>query len=187
MPSPVPLREEVARTMNETLNTLLTRRSVRSFKPQQIGDEELNAVLKAGMCAPSAANRQSALFIVVQNKEARDVISRMNQAILGTDSDPYYGAPTVVLVLADKTKGHPVEDGSLALGNMFIAARSLGLGSCWVHRTQQMFESEEGKALLRKWGVEGDYVGVGSCALGYPEGEYPEAALRKANFVVMVK
>ena len=117
----------------------------------------------------------------------REVISKMNQAILGGDSDPYYGAPTVILVLADKSKVTPVEDACLALGNMFIAAHSLGLGSCWVHRTRQMFESEEGKALLKKWGVKGDYVGVGSCILGYPDGEQPQAAPRKDDFVVMVK
>jgi hypothetical protein len=102
-------------------------------------------------------------------------------------SRPDYGAPTVVLVLADKTKGHPVEDATLALGNMLNVADSLGLGSCWVHRTQQMFESEEGKARLKKWSVEGDYVGVGSCARGYPDGGHPEAAPRKADFVVMVR
>jgi nitroreductase len=106
---------------------------------------------------------------------------------MGGGSDPYYGAPTLVLVLADKTKITPVEDASLALGNMFTAAYFLGLGSCWVHRTRQMFESKEGKALLKKWGVEGDYVGVGSCVLGYPDCEHPQAAPRKDDFVVMVK
>jgi nitroreductase len=173
--------------MNETLNTLLTRRSIHTFKVEQIRDEELSAVLEAAKYAPSGANQQSALFIVVQDKEMREVISKMNQAILGGDSDPYYGAPTVILVLADKSKVTPVEDACLALGNMFIAAHSLGLGSCWVHRTRQMFESEEGKALLKKWGVKGDYVGVGSCILGYPDGEQPQAAPRKDDFVVMVK
>jgi nitroreductase len=173
--------------MNETMNTLLNRRSIHTFKPEQISDEELNAVLEAAKYAPSGANQQSALFIVVQDKEMREVISRMNQAILGGDSDPYHGAPTVILVLADKTKVTPVEDASLVLGNMFIAAFSLGLGSCWVHRTRQMFESEQGKALLKKWGVEGDFIGVGSCILGYPDGEHPQAAPRKDDFDVMVR
>jgi nitroreductase len=116
-----------------------------------------------------------------------ETLSRMNRAVMGGGSDPYYGAPTLVLVLADKTKITPMEDASLALGNMFTAAYSLGLGSCWVHRTRQMFESKEGKALLKKWGVEGDYVGVGSCVLGYPDCEHPQAAPRKDDFVVMVK
>jgi nitroreductase len=116
-----------------------------------------------------------------------ETLSRMNRAVMGGGSDPYYGAPTLVLVLADKTKITPMEDASLALGNMFTAAYSLGLGSCWVHRTRQMFESKEGKALLKKWGVEGDYVGVGCCVLGYPDCEHAQAAPRKDDFVVMVK
>jgi nitroreductase len=172
--------------MNETMNTLLARRCIRAYEAEQISDGELNAVLEAGRYAPSGANQQSALFIVVQDAETMKVISRMNQEIADVDSDPYYGAPTVILVLADKTKVTPVEDASLALGNMLNAAYSLGLGSCWVHRTRQMFESEEGKALLKTWGVDGDYVGVGSCILGYPAGEHPEAAPRKDDFVVMV-
>lgn len=173
--------------MNETMKTLLNRRCVRGYKAAQITDEELSAVLEAGKYAPSGANRQSAKFIVVQDAETLKVISRMNQAIAGADSDPYYGAPTVILVLADRATTTPVEDASLAVGNMLNAAYSLGLGSCWVHRTRQMFESDEGKALLRKWGVEGDYLGVGSCTLGYPAGEHPQAAPRKDDFVVMVR
>ena len=173
--------------MNETMTTLLNRRSIRTFKPEQITDEELNAVLEAGKYAPSGGGQQSALFIVVQDHTTRRTLSRMNQAVKATDSDPYHGAPTVVLVLADRSKVTPVEDAALALGNMFNAAYSLGVGSCWVHRERQMFESEEGKALLKKWGVEGDYVGVGSCVLGYPDGEQPQAALRKDDFVVMVR
>jgi nitroreductase len=173
--------------MNETMTTLLNRRSIRTFKPEQITDEELNAVLEAGKYAPSGANQQAALFIVVQERTTRETLSRMNQAVKASDSDPYYGAPTIVLVLADRSKVTPVEDAALALGNMFNAAYSLGLGSCWVHRERQMFESAEGKALLKEWGVEGDYVGVGSCILGYPDGEHPQAAPRKDDFVVMVR
>jgi nitroreductase len=173
--------------MNESIKTLLNRRSIRKFKPEQIKADELNAVLEAGKYAPSGANQQSPLFIVVQNKAMREKITKLNAAVLGKDIDPYYGAPTVIIVLADKTKVTPVEDASLALGNMFNAAYSLGLGSCWVHRTKQMFESVEGKALLRKWGVEGDYIGVGSCVVGYPDCEHPKPAPRKDNFVVMVK
>lgn len=174
--------------MNETMKTLLDRRAIRKYKTEQITDEELNTVLEAGKFSPSGANQQSALFIVVQNKVVRDKITKMNASVMGRgDGDPYYGAPTVILVLADKSKVTPVEDASLALGNMFNAAYSLGLGTCWVHRTKQMFESEEGKALLKEWGVEGDYIGVGSCTLGYPDCENPKAAPRKDNFVVMVK
>lgn len=174
--------------MNETMNILLNRRSVRKFKSEQIKDEELNAVLEAGKFAPSGGNQQSALFIVVQNKTAIEKITKMNAAVIGKEGmDPYYGAPTIILVFGDKSKLTPVEDASLALGNMYNAAYSLGVGSCWIHRTGQMFETEEGKALLKEWGVEGDYVGVGSCILGYPDCDQPKAAPRKDNSVVMVK
>jgi nitroreductase len=174
--------------MNETIKTLLNRRSVRKFKPEQIKDEELNTVLEAGKYAPSGGNQQSALFIVIQNENVIKKITKMNAAVMGKeDVDPYYGAPTIILVFGDNSKVAPVEDASLALGNMYNAAYSLGLGSCWIHRTKQMFESEEGKALLKEWGVEGDYTGVGSCILGYPDCEQPKAAPRKDNFVVMVK
>lgn len=172
--------------MNETIKTLLERRSIRKFKPEQIREDELNAILEAGMYAPSGANQQSALFVVVQDKETLRKLSVMNAAVWGKDIDPYYGAPTVILVFADRSKVTPVEDASLALGNMFNAAASLGIGSCWIHRVRQMFETGEGKDLLRKWGVIGDYVGVGSCILGYPECEHPKAAPRKGNFVVRV-
>lgn len=173
--------------MNGTINTLLNRRSIRKYKPEQIKDEELNTILEAGKYAPSGMNSQSALFVVVQNKEIIAKISKMNAVIFGRDIDPYYGAPTIVLVFADKNKATHVEDASLAIGNMCNAAFSLGIGSCWIHRVRQMFESEEGKKLLKEWGIEGDYVGVGSCTLGYPDGELPKAAPRKDNFVVMVK
>jgi nitroreductase len=173
--------------MNETLRCLRGRRSIRSFKPQQVTDEELHAVLEAGMYAPSGANQQAALLIVVQDPQTRATLSRMNQAVKPADSDPYHDAPTIILVLADQSKVTPVEDASLALGNMFNAAFSLGLGSCWVHRERQMFASDQGQALLKKWGVEGDYVGVGACVLGYPEGEHPQAGPRKDGYVVMVR
>jgi len=173
--------------MNETMKTLLNRRSVRAFKTEQIKDEELNAVLEAGKYTPSGANQQSALFVVVQNKETLAELSKMNAGVAGMKADPYYGAPTVICVLADKSKVTPVEDASLALGNMYNAAYSLGLGSCWVHREKEMFESVEGKALLKEWGITGEYIGVGSCILGYPAGKPPKPAPRKRNSVVFVK
>jgi nitroreductase len=172
--------------MNETIKTLLERRSIRKFKPEQIKEQELKAILEAGTYAPSGANQQSALFVVIQDKELIKKLSAMNVAVLGKDIDPYYNAPTIILVFADKSKVTPVEDASLALGNMFNAAASLGIGSCWVHRTRQMFETDEGKDLLRKWGVTGDFIGVGSCILGYADCEHPKAAKRKDNFVIRV-
>ncbi|SHH92056.1 Nitroreductase [Sporobacter termitidis DSM 10068] len=174
--------------MNETLDTLLNRRSIRKFKAEQISDSALNAVLEAGRYAPSGGNQQSAIFVVIQSKDELRNQSRMNAAVIGKDGiDPYYGAPTIIHVLAEKDKITPVEDAALALGNMLNAAHALGLGSCWIHRAQQMFESDEGKALLKKWGVTGDYVGVGTCILGYPDMETPKAAPRKENAVFFVK
>lgn len=173
--------------MNQTIETLLNRRSIRKFKSEQITDEELEAVLKAGMYAPSGGNQQAALLIAVQNKATLEKIDSMNAAVLGKDTHPYYGAPTVILVLTDKSKATPVEDASLVLGNMMNAAAALGLGACWIHRERQMFETEEGTALLKEWGVTGDYIGVGSCILGYPDCPQPKAAPRKEGYVVYVK
>ena len=173
--------------MNETLNTLLTRRSIRKFKPEQIKDADLNAILEAGKYAPTGGGRQGNLFVVVQDPALRKQLAKLNAAVLGKDFDPYYGAPTIILVFADQTKSTPVEDGSIAHGNLFNAARSLGLGSCWIHRAREMFAGEEGKALLKRWGVEDNYVGVGACSLGHPDGAFPAPAPRKERFVIVAK
>lgn len=173
--------------MNETIKTLLTRRSVRKFKPRQVTDEELKAVIDAGLYAPSGADRQSSLFIVVQEKETLKKLAAMNAAVMGGSGNPYYDAPAVILVLADKNGNTHIEDASLAIGNMCNAAAALGLGSCWIHRERQMFESAEGRALIKSWGVNDDYVGVGSCILGYPDGPIPEASPRKDGRVIHVR
>ncbi|HAL91676.1 MAG TPA: diguanylate cyclase [Verrucomicrobia bacterium] len=173
--------------MNETLNTLKTRRSIRKFKSDPIKDADLNAILEAGMFAPTGGGRQGNLFVVVKDKALREKLAKMNAAVLGKDFDPYYGAPTIILVFADRTKSTPVEDGSLALGNLFNAAHALGLGSCWIHRAREMFETDEGKTLLRQWGVGDQYVGVGACSLGYPDGEIPAAAPRKEGRVIVAQ
>lgn len=170
--------------MNETLNTLRTRRSIRKFKPEQIKAEELAAVLEAGTYAPSGGGRQGNLFVVAQDSALRKQLAKLNAAVLGKDFDPYYGAPTIILVFADGTRSTPVEDGSIALGNLFNAAHALGLGSCWIHRAREMFASEEGQALLKRWGVEDRYVGVGACSLGYPDGDLPTPPPRKVRVVI---
>ena len=168
--------------MNNTVSDIMNRRSIRKYKPEQISREELDTVLQAGICAPTGMNRQSPLVIAVQNKEVRDRLSRMNAAVLGTDSDPFYGAPTVVVVLADANSPHAVQDGSLVMGNMLNAAKAIGLGSCWVNRAKEVFDSAEGKSLLAQWGVEGDYIGVGNCILGYPD-EEPAMKPRKPDYI----
>lgn len=171
--------------MNEALQVLYDRRSIRRYKSEQISREEMDAVIRAGICAASGKNGQSALIIAVQDKETRDLLSRLNAAVLGVKSDPFYGAPTVLVVLADAKSPYAVQDGSLVLGNLMNAAKAIGLGSCWINRAKEVFDSEEGKALLKKWGVEGDWTGVGNCILGYPD-EDPAMKPRKENYVYYV-
>jgi nitroreductase len=173
--------------MKSTLEDLKTRRSIRKYKQEQIKDEELNQILEAGTYAPTGMNRQSPIMVVLQDKEAIARLSKMNAAIMNTDSDPFYGAPTVVAVLADKSRSTYREDGSLVLGNLMNAAHAIGIGSCWVHRAKEEFESKEGKALLKEWGVPDGYEGIGHCILGYAEGPLPEAKPRKEGYVIRVK
>lgn len=172
---------------NETLETIKNRRSCRSYLPTQITEEELSAVLEAGTYAASAMGRQSARILVVQDPETRALLTRMNAAVMGTDSDPMYGAPTILVVLADAHARNAVQDGSLVMGNLMLAAASLGLGSCWINRAREMFDTQEGKDLLRRWGVEGDWIGVGNCVLGYPAAEPKPAAPRKPDYILRVK
>ena len=169
------------------LENLETRRSVRSYRAEQITDEELNAVLRAGTFAPTGMNRQSPVIVAVQDPLIRNTLATLNASVLGGTSDPFYGAPTVVVALADPSVGTWQEDGSLVLGNMMNAAHALGLGSCWIHRARQVFEMPEGKHLLRSWGLPDTLVGVGNCILGYPDGPLPEARPRKENYTICIK
>ena len=153
--------------MNETINTLLTRRSVRRYKPDQVSDELLDTVLNAGQYAASGMNSQNTVLVAVRDSKTRDQLSKMNAAVMGSSNDPFYGAPCVVVVLANTTRGTWVEDGSLVIGNLMAAAHSVGLGSCWIHRAREMFDSDEGKALLKEWGLPETMRGVGNCILGY--------------------
>ena len=172
---------------NETLHTLETRRSCRAYEPRQITDAELDAVLEAGTYAASAMGRQSAKIVVVQDAATRAQLTRMNAAVMGTDSDPMYGAPTILVVLADAHANCAVQDGSLVMGNLMLAAHSLGLGSIWIHRAKEEFERPEYQQLLKKLGVEGEWEGIGHCAVGYIDGEAPKAAKRKDNRVFWIE
>lgn len=175
--------------MKDTIRDLKNRRSVREYKKEQITDEELLCVLEAGMNAPSGGNKQSPVFIAVQNREWIDRLCRLNAEIAGAPEgfDVFYGAPTVVFVLAEKQVGNPVEDGSLCLGNMLNAAYALGLGGRWIHRIRETFETEAGKALLKEAGYEGEYIGIGSCILGYPANGFPEAIKRKPDYYKIIR
>ena len=173
--------------MNEILKCLQERRSCRSFLPKQVDEETLDAILTAATYAASGRGRQSAKIVVLQKPEDIAALERMNAAVLGApDAHPFFGAPTVCVVLADAEAGTAVEDGALVIGNLMTAAWSLGVGSCWVHRAREEFASDEGKKLLKQWGVEGNYIGVGHCVLGYPTGEFRPAAPRKENYVTRV-
>ena len=171
---------------NEILSAIASRRSCRAYKPEQITAEELEAVTTAGTWAATAMGRQSPVMVAVQDKETLAELSRLNAAVMGTDSDPMYGAPTILVVLADAHANCAVQDGSLVMGNLMLAAASLGLGSCWINRAREEFDSAEGKALLKKWGIEGDWIGVGHCILGYPAAEPKPAAPRKPDYIVRV-
>ncbi len=175
--------------MNETLKILESRRSCRKFRPDMITDEELQSVIKAGTYAPTGRGKQSPLIIAVTDKELRDRISDENRKIGGWQEgfDPFYGAPVILIVLADKSAATYLYDGSLVLGNMMNAAESLGLGSIWIHRAKEEFESDFGRNILKQLGIEGDYEGIGHCALGYCDGETAEPAPRKDNYVYYIK
>lgn len=164
---------------------LLTRRSVRKYTDRQVEDEKLDKVLTAGLYAPTGMNNQAPVMVAVRDKETRDRLSRMNAAVMGASGDPFYGAPCVIVVLSDPERMTWVEDGSLVLGNLMNAAHSLGLGSCWIHRAKECFDTPEGKALLRAWGVPENYRGVGNCILGYAA-EEPEAKPRKSGRIIKI-
>lgn len=172
--------------MNPVLQAIESRRSVRRFKPDMVPAELLDQVLQAGTYAATGMGRQSPIILAVTDPKVRDQLSRMNAAIMGSDKDPFYGAPVVLVVLADKSRPTCVYDGSLVMGNLMLAAHSLGLGSCWIHRAKEEFESPEGKALLASLGIQGEYEGIGHCILGYPEGELPQPAPRKENWIYRV-
>ena len=175
--------------MESTLKDLKERRSIRAYRPEQIKEEELQKILEAGTYAPTGMGMQSPKIIVVQDQETRDYLSKLNARVMGDEeADPFYGAPTVLVVLASKERPTCVEDGSLVMGNLMNAAHAVGVGSCWIHRAREVFGSEEGEELLKKWGVEGDYIGVGHCILGYPaDGAVPEAKPRKDDYIVYVR
>ncbi len=172
--------------MNEALKVLTERRSCRSYKSDPIPQEILDRILEAGTYAATGMGKQSPIMIAVTDRETRDRLSRMNAAVMGASNDPFYGAPVVIIVLANRAVGTYLYDGSLVMGNLMNAAHALGIGSCWIHRAKEEFESEEGKALLASLGIEGDYEGIGHCILGYEDGACRPAAPRKENYIYRI-
>ncbi len=173
--------------VNSVIQTLCERRSIRSFQYKQVEENVLAQILKAGTYAPTGRNRQSPIIVVVQDAATKEFLREMNAKIMGREgTDPFYGAPTIVVVLADRNVPTHLEDGALVMGNLMNAAYAVGVDSCWIHRAKEEFDSEEGKALLASWGIKGDYVGIGHCALGYGDCEPPKASPRKENYIVRV-
>ena len=170
--------------MNETLRTLRERRSVRSYLPDPIPEDILDAILEAGTWAATGKNQQSPVMVVVRDKETVDYMESLNAAVMGREgTHPFYGAPVVVVVLADGNNYNWLRDGSLVMGNLMNAAHALGVGSCWINRCQEVFDKPEGKALLRKWGLGEHYRGVANCILGYADGPLPAPKERKADYI----
>ena len=174
--------------MNEVLKVLETRRSCRNFDTEkQVSKEDIDAIVKAGTYAATGMGKQSPIIIAVTNKDLRDQISKENAKIMGADMDPFYGAPVILIVLANTAIGTYVYDGSLVMGNLMNAAESLGLGSIWIHRAKEEFESDFGKKILADLGIEGNYEGIGHCAIGYAKAPANAPAPRKENYVYFVE
>lgn len=175
--------------MSEVLEKLKSRRSIRKYKPDAIPQDILDQIIKAGLYAANGMGYQNTIIVQVTNKDIRDKISKMNCEIGGWKEgfDPFYGAPAMLIVLAKKDWANRVYDGSLVMGNLMLAAHELGVGSCWIHRAKEEFETEWGKELLKSLGIEEEYEGIGHCALGYAEGNIPKTAPRKENRVFYVK
>lgn len=156
------------------IETMLTRRSVKKYKSDAVPKSLVGKIVEAGLRAPSGMNKQSPIVLAVTNKELRDEISKLNAANTPfAGADPFYNAPCVLVVLADKSVPTYLYDGALVMENMLLAAQELGLGACWIHRARETFETDAGKAILKKLGIEGDYEGIGNCIVGYPDGEIP--------------
>ncbi len=172
--------------MESTINDILTRRSVKKYKSAPVPQEIIDKIINAGLYAANGMGAQSPIIIQVTNKEMRDKLSKMNADVMGANTDPFYGAPAVLVVLADKNRPTAVYDGSLVMGNLMLAAHALGIGSCWIHRAKEEFESEDGKEILKSLGIEGEYVGIGHCILGYADGEPKPAAERKPGRVFKI-
>ena len=171
--------------MNEVINTIKSRRAVRSFLPRPVEREKIDEIVEAGLYAPSGMNRQERAFIVITDKETRDEVSRINASVMKSDRDPFYGAPVVIIVCTKKGFTN-VQDGSAAIENMLVAASSLGLSSCWVHRAKEEIESEWGRKMLEKLALPSDYEGIGNIALGYSDVK-AEASPRKPGQVFFIQ
>ncbi|WP_372519500.1 nitroreductase family protein [Candidatus Ruminimicrobiellum ovillum] len=175
--------------MNEIIKAMMERRSIRKFKSDMVSKKDIEEIIQAGLYAANGMGRQAVITVAVTNKKLRDKIAEDNRKIGGWNKgfDPFYGAPVILIVLAEKDWRNRVYDGSLVIGNMMLAAHSLGLGSIWIHRAKEEFETEEYKKLLKDIGIQGEWEGIGHCAIGYVDGDIPKPAPRKENRVFFVE
>ena len=178
---------EVINMKKEAMEVLLNRRAIRKFKNDPIPAEILDAVLEAGTFAPTGSGKQSPVILVLQDEEKVNKAKALNAKVMGTDRDPYYGAPVILLVLATERAVNEeiaILDAAAVTTNLLNAAYAAGLGSCWIHRCKEMFAMEEGKALLKEWGIEENLRGVCSIALGYADCDHPVPIPRKENYII---
>ena len=175
--------------MNEVIKAMKERRSIRKFKAEMPPKADLEQIVEAGLYAANGRGRQAVITIAVTDKELRDKLSEVNNEIMGgpEGNDPFYGAPAILIVLANKEVPTAPYDGSLVMGNLMLAAHSLGLGSIWIHRAKEEFEMSEYQKLLKDLGIEGEWEGIGHCAVGYIDGENPAAASRNDGRVFWVE
>ena len=169
------------------LEIIRTRRSCRSYQPEQITDEQLNAVLEAGTYAPTSRGLQSPYIVAIQNKDLLERLAQMNAEVMGVTTNPYYDAPTYVLVFVPADAPNGIQDASLVLENMMLAAHAQGLGSCWIHREKEMFVTEEGMELMAQWGLPEGLIGIGALSLGFPAGEPSPAKPRKEGYTRVIR
>lgn len=172
---------------NEVLESLLSRRSCRAYTEQKPTDEELETIMNAGLYAPTGKNMQTPIFVCVKNKSIRDELSKLNAQVMKSDADPFYGAPVVIAVLSDTTSPMYVQDASLAMQNLMLAAHSIGLATCWINRGFEVFRTEEGKKLKKEWNIPDSFEGVAFCIVGHAKNDLPKPAPRRQNRIITVE
>jgi len=170
--------------MNEVIKNIETRRSVRKYSDKLVSKEDLTTIMKAGTFAPSGRSAQSPIMVCIQNPDTIAKIAKLNAAVINSDSNPFYGAPTLIVVFAKIERTTNIQDGSAAITTMLNAAHSIGIDTCWIHRAKETFETEEGKAMMKKWGVSDEYTGIGNVILGFCDGEYPVAKSRNEGRII---
>lgn len=170
--------------MNEVIKNIKTRRSIRVYTDKRVPKEDLELIMEAGTFAPSGRSMQSPVIVCIRDRKTRDLISKLNAAIMNSDGDPFYGAPELMVVFTKKDRPTKIQDGSAVILTMLDAAHSIGVDTCWIHRAKETFETSEGKELMKDWGLSDEYEGIGNVILGYHEGEYPDAKPRTEGRII---